>query len=166
MAMSRKSRVALLQHEGIAAGFERLGITFEHGGRHEVLVDGQALPAFGDDGARDRADEIDGVGHCRDLIQVVDAPHEPAFEVAPGPEILDVQIANRQQSRCLGEVGTGFRPQRRPAIEGAGEKREQRSSHLLMLVLQVRFDNVETLAQPGFVGLRGFYNRQLRGRNC
>jgi hypothetical protein len=82
--------VALLEHERFAAGFERLGIAFERGGGHDVLVDRQALLAFGDDGACDRADEIDGIGHCRDLIEVVDAPDEPAFEVTPGSEILDV----------------------------------------------------------------------------
>ena len=79
---------------------------------------------FSEHGARDQPHEIDGIGHAGDFIEIVDAPDQPAFGVAPRAEILDMQIADREHARGLGKVRHGLLPQRSPAIEGAPQEYE------------------------------------------
>ena len=73
-------------------------------------------------GADRQADEIVGVGHGMGFVEIVDAPDEAALDVAPGAEILDMQVADGQHVRGLGKIGTDLRPDLRPAIKVARRK--------------------------------------------
>ena len=41
-------------------------------------------------------DEIGGIRKAASFIKVVDAPDEPAFHVAPGSKVLNVQVTDGQ----------------------------------------------------------------------
>ena len=43
-----------------------------------------------------QAHEIDGVREAPDFVEIIDAPNQAAFDVAPGAEVFDVQIADGQ----------------------------------------------------------------------
>ena len=59
----------------------------------------QARLANRDMRAGGQAHQIDGIGQLVDFVEIVDAPHQAAFHVAPGAEVFDVQIAHRQHVR-------------------------------------------------------------------
>ena len=61
--------------------------------------------ALGEDRARHKPHEVRRVGHAGDLIEIVDAPHQPTFFVAPRAKIFHMQVPNRQHSRSLDEIG-------------------------------------------------------------
>jgi hypothetical protein len=103
-------RMVLFEHEWLAAGRKRLGITFEHCRRRGAVVNREAVLSLGEDGARDQPHEIDGIGHAGDFIEIVHAPNEPALGIPPGAEVLHVKIAHREQARRVREVWTGLLP--------------------------------------------------------
>jgi hypothetical protein len=160
--------MALLEHERLAAGLERCGIALKHSCRGGTVVDDEPVLALGEDSTRDQSDEIDGVGHAGDFIEIVDAPDQPAFGVPPCAEILDMQIANREHARGLGKVRHSLLPQCRPAIEGPAQKDEDRALHELVLELQVGLDNIQALAEPALIGFRGGNDRScsLASHRC
>jgi hypothetical protein len=55
-AISR-SRMALFEHEWIAAGFEIPGIALQYDISNRSVVEGEPILALGEDGARDQANE-------------------------------------------------------------------------------------------------------------
>ncbi len=58
------------------------------------------MPGFGSQvRAYGEANQIVGVGHRVGFVKIVDTPDEAAFDVAPGAEILDMQIAHSQHLR-------------------------------------------------------------------
>ena len=59
------------------------------------------------------------------LVEIVAAPNEAAFGVAPSAEILDVQVADGEQARGFVQVGADFRPQLHPAIKRRAEELER-----------------------------------------
>ena len=59
-------------------------------------VDGKLILPLGKDNTSDQPHQVDRIGHLRDLIEIVDAPNEPALEVTPSSEILYVQISYRE----------------------------------------------------------------------
>ena len=69
-------------------------------------------------GAGRQADEIERVGHLGGLVEVVDAPHQAAVVVAPGAEVLQVDVADGEhvgrarQVRADLEDGLGPAPDR------------------------------------------------------
>ena len=81
-------------------------------------------------GANGETYQIDGVGHGPGFVEIVDAPDEAAFDVAPGSEIFDVEIAYGEDLRRAGEVGTDFRPELRPAVISGAEKHEDVRLHV------------------------------------
>jgi len=50
-------------------------------------------------GARREPDQVDGVREQVDLVEIVDAPAEPTVVIAPGAEVLDVKVADRDRLR-------------------------------------------------------------------
>ncbi|HEU0016896.1 MAG TPA: hypothetical protein VFQ31_00830 [Methyloceanibacter sp.] len=160
--------MALFEHERLAAGVERCGIAFEYRCRSGIVVDGKSVLALGEDGARDQPHEIDRIGHAGDFIEIVDTPDQPAFGVPPRAEILDMQIADREHAGGLGKIRHSLLPQRRPAIEGPAQKDEDRVPHKLVFQLDVSLDNIEALAEPALIGLRGGGDRNcsLASHRC
>jgi len=86
------------------------------------------------------------------LVEVVDPPDKTPFNVAPGAETVDVQIAH---CKCLRRVlyGAGhvLCPQLDPSIKSTFEKCEKLLPHRGMLVTQVGFDHRDMLPHPGLV---------------
>src|SRR5579859_302388 len=74
-------------------------------------------------------DQIVCEGQSVSLVEVVDAPDQPPFGIAPGSEVLDVQIADGQHGRGFSQVGTDFWPQLSPAVGGRSEVREDSRLH-------------------------------------
>jgi hypothetical protein len=48
--------------------------------------------------------QIYGIRHAADFVEVVDAPDQAAFDVAPCAEIFHVQIADGEQLRSFGAL--------------------------------------------------------------
>src|SRR5882724_529497 len=116
-----------------------------------LLLDGQI-------GAGGEAGEVNRVSGGPGLVQVIDAPDEAAFEVAPGAEVLDVEIADGEHGRRSGEVMAEMRPELQPAIKRGAEKGECRAGHLLVLRLQVLLDDWKMIGEPLFKIGRGFHD--------
>ena len=107
-------------------------------------------------GTDGQAHQIDGVGHGPSFIEVVDTPDEAAFDVAPGAEIFDVEIADGEHVRGVGEVGTDLRPELRPAVVGGAEKHEDIRLHVGVFEAEVFLVDAGALGQPGFELAGGF----------
>ena len=95
-----------------------------------------------------QADQIVGIGHGVSFVEVVDAPDQASLHVAPGAEIFNVQIADRQHLRSIGEIGTDLRPDLRPAVESGSQKRKYRRLHVEVFEAQVVLDQIRVMAQP------------------
>ena len=109
------------------------------------------MPAFGRQvSAHRQADEIVGVRHGMSFVEVVDAPDQTSFDVAPGAEILYVQVAHRQHVRPLGKIGTHLRPDLRPAVVGGSQKGKDRRLHVGVLEAQIFLDQIGAMAEPLF----------------
>ena len=84
-------------------------------------------------------DEINGVGGGPCLIKIVYTPDQAAFEVAPGSEIVDVQIPDGQDPRGAREFRANKRPPLGQPIKRRAEKGEGGLGHVG--VLQVEHQN-------------------------
>ena len=91
------------------------------------------------------------------FVEIVDAPDHAAFGVAPGAEILDMQIADREELRRIGELRTGLAIKRHPAIESPAQERERGLAHFAMLQREIGFDQLDPRAGPALIG-GGFGN--------
>ena len=143
--MARKLGWLSSRIKGLPPFSRESGIALKHARRRIARIDGEIVLAFGKDGARDQPDEVDGVWHASDFIEIIDAPDEPTFGIAPRPEVLDMEITHGQHRRRLGETRADLQPQRDPPIEGPAQKGEGRASHVLVLRLEVRIDDIEAL---------------------
>ena len=74
--------------------------------------------------------QVVGVRHRVGFVEVVDAPDQPAFGVAPGAEVLHVQIADAEHDRGGGQLGADLRP----ALDPAVERRPQNSGNGLSAI--------------------------------
>ncbi len=79
-----------------------------------------------------QADQIQRVWSGPRFVQIIHAPDEPAFLVAPGAEIFDVQIADRQHPGRANHVHTICVPQLQPAVKRGAKKGERRLRHVLV----------------------------------
>jgi len=110
-------------------------------------------------GAGGEADEIQHVGHLGGFVEVVDAPDEPPLRVAPGAEVLDMDVADRQRMRCALELRARGVDRLGPAPIGGAQELERVGRHLLVFGVQVVLDHIVKLsAQPVFVLLGGMKN--------
>src|SRR5579862_2730327 len=123
----------------------------------DVLLFKRQATRFDCEMSADRqAHEVDGICHGPSFIEVVDAPNQAAFEVAPGAEIFDVQIADCKHMRGFGKVGQDFRPELYPAVISSAEKGKEFGLHALMLEAKIRLLNACMVAEPSFELARGF----------
>ena len=109
-------------------------------------------------GARRQPDEVQRIGHLRRLVEVVDAPDQAAVGVAPGAEVLEMDIADGEDGSCVRQVRTDLQDRLGPPPIGGAQKDEGALPHLLVLERDVLRDDLapELLAHPIFVGLHGF----------
>ena len=101
-------------------------------------------------GAGKESNQVHGIGSGPRFIEIVHTPDEPAFEVAPSAEILDVQITNGQDLRCAREFGADDRPPLRPAIEGGAQEWKSRAGHVAVLEVDVGADEFDVPQGPFF----------------
>src|SRR5262245_22282332 len=105
------------ENEGTPAGTETVMITVENERGRAFRGKTKTAVPNGDENAGDEADKVVGPGQLEGFVEVVDAPGETAFFVAPRSKILEVQIADADGMRGFSEIGANVRPQLSPAVE-------------------------------------------------
>ena len=80
--------------------------------------------------------KIIGKGHGMGLIEIVDAPDEPPFRIAPRAEIFEMEIADGKDFREAIQFRAIIRPKLGPAIISGAKKEKRIKPHLLMFVLK------------------------------
>lgn len=103
-----------------------------------------------------KADQVDGIGHGPGFVEIVDTPDEAALDVAPGAEVFYVEIADGEDLRSVGEIGTDLRPDLRPAVVGGAEEHEDIRLHVRVFEAEVFGIDAGALGQPGFELAGGF----------
>jgi hypothetical protein len=89
-----KMGVPFFENKWLAASFEEFGITVKHRSCSARGINGESIFRFGRESRWSQAARVDRVGHTGDLIEIIDAPDQPAFLVAPSAKIFHVQIPN------------------------------------------------------------------------
>lgn len=144
------------QDKGAASVLHAVAVPGENGFASFMMLQRQ-VASFG---CKVRADsepnQIVGVRERIAFVEIVDAPDKPAFGITPGPEILDMQIADCQDTRGLHEVGANFRPELSPTVVRGSKKKEKFSLHTEMFQTQVFPYDVGAMSQPVFIAARGF----------
>src|SRR5215510_396572 len=105
------------KYERTASESDALQIPVEDGVAGFTSADREMLGFNCQQRARRKSDEIVGVGQQMGFIEIVDAPYQPAFRIAPCSKILNVEIPDRQQSWGLGLDSTDVFPDLKPTIE-------------------------------------------------
>src|SRR5258706_1726331 len=137
---------------------------------HQRLGRLQASPIAGQDGVADRGgahqpgaprqqrarrqpQEIEHERHLGGLVEIVDAPHQPALGVAPGAEILQVDVADREHGGRIGQLGTAREHRLRQAQVDRAQEAERAVAHDWVLGLEIGFDEgvAEPFGEPAFV---------------
>src|SRR5579872_4920858 len=146
----------LLEHEGAPALDERLAEAVQNGGASILGGHCQMALGHGQDSTGSQPNQIDGVGQDCGLVKVVDTPHQATLKVAPGSEILDVEVAHCEHRGGRSQVGTDLRPELHPAIEGGSKESEWRLGHAFVLEAKIRFNDWDVVTQPFFETVCGF----------
>ncbi len=81
------------------------------------------------------ANQVVGVGKGMRLVEVIDAPDQASFDIAPGTEVFDVEVADSEDMWGFGEVRTDVRPELCPAIVSGTKKRKGRRLHRFLPLL-------------------------------
>jgi hypothetical protein len=102
------------------------------------------------------AHEIVDVRHREGFVEVVDTPDEASVDVAPGAEIFNVQIANREQMWSFGQIGADLGPDLRPAIVSGSQERKDSGFHIRVLEAEVFLGEVGAVGEPVFELTGGF----------
>ncbi len=106
------------------------------------------------------AHEIEGIGHLRGFVEVVDAPDEAAVGIPPRAEVLQVDIAHRKHLRSVHRAQTNIGSQFGPSPVGGAQECEGALAHLLVLGGQIAGDEAaaELAAEPDLVVAGGLDN--------
>src|SRR5262245_13451345 len=143
-----KMRVSFFENKWLAASLEEFGITVKHRSCSASGINGESIFALGEDRARHQAHEVRRVGHTGDLIEIIDAPDQPPFFVAPSAEIFHMQVPNCQHSRSPDEIWTRLPPEWTPPVECRAQENEGRTRHLAVLQMKIRLDNIDLTPEP------------------
>jgi len=144
------------QHERATFFLQAFAIAFEHGAANVLAFEGETSGFDGQMGADGEPHQVDGVSHGPGFVEIVDAPYESAFDVAPGAEIFDMKIADGEDLRGAGEIGTDLRPELRPAVISGAKKHEDVRLHVGVFETEVLLVNLGVVGQPGFELAGGF----------
>jgi hypothetical protein len=151
-----QKRMFLHQHVRRAAFLEALTIAAKY-----FLADGRSLDVEGrigirgEKGADGQPHQVVGEGHRMGLVEIVHAPDEAAFAVAPRSEIFQVKIAHDPGGGGARQVGALLEPELAPAVVGGAKKEKGIGPHLAVLVRQIFRHQLDRLAQPRFELSRG-----------
>ena len=118
----------------------------------------EARFANGNVRAGGQAHQIDGIRQLVDFVEIVDAPDQAAFDVAPGAEIFDVQIADREHTRGASRIRADLGPELHPAIKRGAKERKHILRHGLMFALKIGGQQADVPGEPRFVRASGFDN--------
>ena len=147
--------VILGEDERFAACGEGIAIALFDGFGGFAARDVEMFLENGEIGAGGEADKVDGVGAGEDFVEIVDAPDEAAFKVAPRAEIFDMEIADGEDAWSFDEVGADCGPELQPAVESGAEEGKRVFGHGPVLEGEVFFDDGELVGEPGFEGGSG-----------
>ena len=75
------------------------------------------------------------------FVEIVNAPDQASLGVAPGAEVLDVQIADGQTARPIGDGPAEHRPALNPPVEGGAQEHERTLAHPFVLLPQIGSDD-------------------------
>ena len=126
-----KPSMPLTEHEGFTACFERRGVTCNDR-LHDVVVPRRRIERLKREGcARREAHQVHGVRHRCRFIEVVEAPDEATFGIAPRAKIFHVDVAHRQHPRRVVKVGAEGRETLGEAKKGRPHERKNAFTHAL-----------------------------------
>ena len=111
--------------------------------RKVLFLDGQIC-------AGQQPNQVRGIRRGPRFVEIVHAPDQPAFQVAPGAEILDVQIAHGQDLRRAGKFRADHRPPLRPAVKRGAQKGKCGEGHVAVLQLDVGRNQLDMPRRPFF----------------
>ncbi len=151
------------EHERAAAPLEPLAIAAEDGVARLLGADLEMAALDRQVRAGGEPHEVMGVRQPAGLVEVVDPPHQPPLGVAPGAEVLDVQVAHGQHLGGAQQIGAHLRPALRPAVVGGAQEEKQRLLHVPVLLLQVLGHQRDLAGQPALVAVRGLLDRRRAG---
>ena len=112
-----------------------------------------------------QAHQITGVRQPGGFVEIVHSPDQAAVGVAPGAEILHVQVAHRQRFGPRSEIAADLRPDLRPAIVGGAHERKQRRFHLGVLQFQIVGNQGDVGCEPRLVSLGAVFDGRQRFRH-
>src|SRR5712671_3162081 len=92
--------------------------------------------------AHRQADQILSISQRPGFVEIINAPDQAAFAIAPSAEIFYVKIAHRQYMRRLGQIGADSWPKLCPAVVGGAQKWKDRSFHAAVFEMKVLLDDV------------------------
>src|SRR5215475_11369892 len=111
----------LFEHKGPAFLLQTLAIARLDRVAGFVVLQPQVASLRGEMRTRGEADEVVRIREWIRFVKIIYAPDQAALGIAPGSEILDMQIADREHMLGLREFGADLRPDLRPAIEGGAK---------------------------------------------
>src|ERR1700680_327312 len=91
--------VMLFEHKCGAPGVQPFSVPRQDSVAGVAWADAKVLLSDRQMRANGQANEIRGIRKAASFIKVVDTPYEPAFHVAPGAKVLDVQVTDGQNLR-------------------------------------------------------------------
>jgi hypothetical protein len=148
--------VALFKDKSAPSRRQPVLIPVQDGGACVFGADGQTGALDGQMGARRQADQINGVRKAASLIEIIDAPNEPSFDVPLCPEVLYVKVTDSQRLGRFETAGAHLRPLLDPAVESRAQKKEWVGRHGGVLALEIVMDQRGVPGEPCFIAARGF----------
>src|ERR1700676_2171438 len=162
LGFATQHRILLRQHEGPAAASQPGSVPVENGRACSPGAQLQRGCGDGEPRRRCQADQVGRVGEWERLVEVIDAPDQPSLAVAPGAEVLGVQVPDREHIGCAGDIRAACVPLLDPAVEGRPKERERRECHLLVLEPDVGSHQRHLACDPCLVAAGGFDDRLER----
>src|SRR5579864_1542728 len=92
------------------------------------------------------------------FVQVVNAPCQPSFCVAPRPEAVDVEVSNSEYFGSAFQIAADLGPKLSPAVKSAAEKSEEIIFHAGVLVSYLRLHQRRARPHPVFVAFSRLQN--------
>src|ERR1051326_1500326 len=86
------------------------------------------------------------------FVGVADPPYQTVLIVAPGSEVVDVQIARGEDNRSSRHIVADLRKDFCPPIVSGAKKKQESTSHQLTLVNKVVGHQRSAGRKPVFVG--------------
>ena len=101
-------------------------------------------------GTGKKPDQINGICRGPCFIKIVHAPDQPTFQVAPGSEIIDMEIPDGQYLSCARKFRANKRPVLSKPVKRRAEKRERGFGHVHVLEVNIRVDQIDVARSPFF----------------